>query len=465
MSLSPTTDLPHDAAYEQNILAACMFDPDALDLVMPHLSPEMFYRNTHRAAFTAIRELWTDRKPVNTITVARAMNPPLAEAIGGEQGLVELVASTYTSDGIEFFAQQVAELHRRRIQVETGIALANAAWDLNTPQSLAVGKAHDALLKLQTHRLRATSASSEEIIAGEDYSETSFFQRLELFMEDPSASDESNGILTGWGLLDDNGGLRPGQLVIAQGDSSVGKSWVIAWLAWMLWQRGVPVQIVTTEMDREEVMERLIFMEAGVDQLLIRKAGGATPDQRERIRAAIARFLGKHVIITDVGRIPLPVLQAEVVYQCRTRGVQVVLVDHIQHVQVPGLRATDIAFRIDEVVGSLKALAQNEQIAVVAISHISREGAKAPLSKHSGKGGSSIEQDASALLSLTPVKPVGLNTFAPFDSEEEERMFKEQHNYAALKIDTTKRRRGHSPFEFRFIDWRQGGRLVLEQPR
>ena len=445
--------LPWDQEAEEAVLAAALI-PEGLQFIAElaaRVQPSDFFREKHRWIWGATLTVWQRGEAPNQITVAAELaRLDRLEDSGGMAFLADIIRYLPYASGAPFYAAVVKAHSRRRAAIRTANEIMEAAFAVDDPETL-IDKAAQQFIRLGVSRQKVMTRSAAEILDGSGSPGTvGVVEEIERALDDP---DAIRGIATNWKELDRLlGGLRPTRLYTTMGDTSVGKSWFIQYLAWCIAVQGKRVLIVTTEMSGEEVIERLVYMAAGLDPLRMRSP---TREQRKAISAAEGQIAELPLYVCDVGRIPLPTLLAEARRQQASHGLDILFIDHIQHITAPGLTGAQL---LEEVMAGLKGLAMNLDIPVVLVSHINREAARTVVGLHSGKGSGSIEQDSNVMLALEPVraKDGGWEVMG----EDEAEAARTRNNRVTIRVKSNKHRSGGRASVVRNLDFEQGGRFV-----
>jgi len=452
---------PCDIEAEEACVAAALVDPEAVD-ALNFVRPEMFFREQNAWIWAAIldvsRGMDASRGEVNQITVGHQLAAQnRLDDIGGQTYMSDLIRRLPTSIGAEFYGHIVEETWQRRQHITI---LGNATRALYDPTLGTVpevtGRLMEQLLRTTTDRTRVLTRSIGEIMRGDGETPgvVSSIDRL----IDPQHTGEIHGWSTGWAELDAMiGGLLPSQVYTVLAATSIGKSWLVQFIARALARAGVPALLATTEMSGDEVAERLTFMEAGLDRMPLRSRA---PEEWEvrNIHIAESELTAWPLYIFDVGMPSLETLAAEVRRQRALHGICVLIIDHINHVKVPG--AKDRTSALVEVTGTTKAMAVNLGIAVVQVAHVNRDAAKNGwVDLYSAKDSSSIEQDSNVVLSLNEIfrHPDG-STYAPSRRAADE--FKAANGYMPVYLTGEKNRNGGQSGLERWLAFSAGGRFV-----
>lgn len=458
----------YDLEAEEQVIAATLVAEDSA--VVPQLTQMLQPADFSEAngwVWAAVCDLFAAGQSVNQITVAYVLKDrengsgSQLDALGGQAELAMMIRRLVAVDGAKFYAEIVRKAAlARRIQQAGSWLISEAQRDPEHGEQL-LGRASEMLAKLTPQR-RATTRSLHDVLLGEGNVEgrDGVMDEMEMFLADPRAI---RGISIGWRELDHMlNGLQPSRVHTIIADTSVGKSMVCHNIAWLLAKATYSTLIISTEMSAEEIATRLVFLEAGMDKARIRRQGAATYDQLDAIRSAEERLMQLPIVINDVGEADVSTVRAEVRRQLQLERCDLVIVDHIQHLRAPGLQGSA---QMEAVTGMTKGLAMNHAIPVLQVSHPSRSSSSGtvPLGLHSGKWGSSIEQDTDVFITLEPVKREDGEWVAM--SEHETRRQLASDNRVPVRFSVDKNRgEGIRGMHVRMFDWDKGGRFVeMEQ--
>ena len=395
---TPTeADVTHDQEAERAVLGSLLLDPGALAALAEFLHPDDFFRQSHRLIYRAALALYERREPTDYLLLAGELRRRgELEDCGGESYLAALLNDTPTAVHAEFYGRRVekAAILRRLLQASGRIA--NAVYDGAGDVEETVDACEAALFEA-TNRGRAQRGAwtpSLDLMA--DY-----YGRL-----DAAASGRiPAGLTTGYAMLDRfTGGLQRSDLVVLAARPGLGKTSLALGIAeHVALSRGETVGIVSLEMGKEQLAHRLVSARARVDGHRLR---GGYLQEHEWLRVAEASGqLGEAPLFVDDS----PNLTAlEVRARARRlhaeRGLALLIVDYLQLMQGTSKRRNDGRVQeVSEISRSLKALAKELDVPVLALAQLSRAverrpGGRPQLSdlRESGQ----IEMDADVVLFL-----------------------------------------------------------------
>jgi replicative DNA helicase len=400
LSLADAPQPPHSIEAEQAVLGGLLLDPAAWDNVADVVIPEDFYRPDHRLIFQAIGALAGNAKPCDVVTVVGELErrSELDQA-GGLAYLGSLARDTPTAANVRAYADIVRERSLLRQLIHAGTEIASAVFnnDGETAREL-VDKAEQRVFEIAEMGFRGRQGATAV---------RALLPAVIDQIDDAYANpDKLRGLPTGFTEFDKmTGGLRPGDLVIVAGRPSMGKTTLAvnmaeyAALHHQQTRASVSVAIFSMEMPSEQVITRMLSSIGGVPLHNLR-SGRISDDDWVRITSATSQLSEAKIFIDETPALSPTELRARARRVKREHGLDLIVVDYLQLMQVPGNkenRATEIA----EISRGLKILAKELTCPVIALSQLNRgveqrENKKPVMSDLRESG--SIEQDADMIL-------------------------------------------------------------------
>ena len=389
---------PHSIEAEQSVLGGLMLDNERWDDVAERVVADDFYTRPHRHIFTEMHRLQEMGKPIDLITLAESLElQGQLNIVGGFAYLAELSKNTPSAANISAYADIVRERAVVREMISVANEIANAGFD---PQ----GRSSEDLLDLAESRVfkiaesRANKDEGPKNIA--DVLEATV-SRIEQLFQQPH--DGVTGVNTGYDDLNKKtAGLQPSDLIIVAARPSMGKTTFAMNLvenAAMLQDK--PVLIFSLEMPSEQIMMRSLASLSRVDQTRIR-TGQLDDEDWARISGTMGILLEKRNIYIDdsSGLTPTEVRSRARRIAREHGGIGLIMIDYLQLMRVPSL-SDNRTLEIAEISRSLKALAKELQVPVVALSQLNRSleqrADKRPVNSDLRESGS-IEQDADLIM-------------------------------------------------------------------
>jgi replicative DNA helicase len=389
---------PHSLEAEQSILGGLLLDNDAADRIGDLVSEDDFYSDAHRIIYRHVLALAADGKPVDVVTLSEALGQvQKLDYVGGLAYLGALVANVPSAANIRHYAQIVRERSILRQLAATAGEIADSAFNpLGRNARMVLDEAEAKVLHIaeQGARGQRTFQPLKDLLV-------SAVDRIEMLYNRDNPSDVT-GVATGFADLDkETAGLQPGDLVIVAGRPSMGKTALALNIGeHVAIDLKLPVVVFSMEMGASQLAMRMIGSVGRLDQHKLR-TGRLAPDDWERLSTALGRLSEAPMLIDET-----PALNA-IEVRSRARRLQkqygqlgLVIVDYLQLMQAQSAgenRATEIS----EISRSLKALAKELKVPVVALSQLNRSleqrPNKRPVMSDLRESGA-IEQDADVIL-------------------------------------------------------------------
>jgi replicative DNA helicase len=388
---------PHSIEAEQSVLGALLIDASAWDQVADMVSAEDFYRPDHRLIFEALGELIASGRPGDVITVSEQLERRARlEDAGGLAYLGTLARDTPTAANVRAYAGIVRERALLRSLIEAGRAIASSVFaDDGLSARELVDRAEARVFEIaeQGTRLGSGAVRVSALLPP-------LIDKIDEWHTNPS---KLRGLATGFSDFDHKtGGLRPGDLIVIAGRPSMGKTTLavnMAEYAAVSPDIKASVAIFSMEMPSEQLVTRMLASIGHVPLNSIR-TGRISDDDWVRITAATSQLSDAKIFIDESAGLTPTELRARARRIKREHGLNLVIVDYLQLMQVPGTqenRATEIA----EISRGLKALAKELSVPVIALSQLNRSveqrTEKKPVMSDLRESGA-IEQDADMIL-------------------------------------------------------------------
>jgi replicative DNA helicase len=359
---------PQSIEAEQAVLGGLLLDPSAWDQVADVVIERDFYRPDHRLIFDAIGALAGAGKPCDAVTVSEQLERTgKLESAGGLAYLSSLARDTPTAANVRAYADIVRERSILRQLIHAGTEIAAAVYknEGETAREL-VDRAEQRVFEIaeEGFRGRQGAIAVRSILP----------QVIDQIDEWHSNPDKLRGLPTGFTDFDKiTGGLRPGDLVVVAGRPSMGKSTLavnMAEYAAVHHAKRASVAIFSLEMPSEQVVTRMLASIGGVPLASLR-SGNISDDDWVRITSATSQLSESKVFIDETPALTPTELRARARRIKREHGLDLIVVDYLQLMQVPGTkenRATEIA----EISRGLKVLAKELSVPVIALSQLNR---------------------------------------------------------------------------------------------
>jgi len=381
---------PQAVDIEEQILGAMLLEKEAISKVIEVLDEEAFHSERNRKIYQALLTLFERSEPADSITLAEELRRRgTLEAVGGEAYLVELTMKVTSAANVEYHARIVLEKAlMRRLISETGAISARAYTGAEDAFDL-LDSAEQAIFKISEWRLKKNFVSMDKAV----------HDTLEMLESIHGKHEGVTGVPTGFRDLDTlTGGWQNSDLIIIAGRPSSGKTAFalsLASNAAVHKSKPTPVGIFSLEMSMQQLIMRLLCAEARVDAHAVR-TGRLPEDDWKRLSIGAGRLAKANIFIDDSASLGILELRAKARRLKAEHNIGLVIVDYLQLMQGPR-SAENREKEISAISRSLKALAKELDIPVIALSQLSRavEGRtdKRPILSDLRESGA-IEQDA-----------------------------------------------------------------------
>ena len=383
---------PQNLDAEKSLLGALLLDKDLIVRVADIVRPEDFYDERHGLVYSAILELYEDREPVDLVTVTEKLSSKnKLEQVGGATKLAALTASSPSTAHAAQYAEIIANKAtlRRLISASATIGELGLASDLKLDDAL--DRAEQTLFKVSRRHLKNPFTLVKDIL-----SET--FERIDNLHENRG---QLRGIPTGFADLDNMlAGLQSSDMVVIAARPSMGKTSLALNIALNAARDShFAVGLFSLEMSKEQVIDRLLSTQSGIDAWRLR-TGNLASEDFDKLSEAMGKLAEIPIFIDDSGFLNVMEIRTKARRLKTEHGLDLLVVDHIQ--LMGGSRTYEGRVQeISEISRSLKALAKELAIPVIAVSQLSRAVEQRPrkipqLSDLRESG--SIEQDADVVL-------------------------------------------------------------------
>ena len=386
---------PHSIEAEQSLLGGLMLDHKSWDKIADVVSAQDFYRKDHRLIFDAIASLAEDANPCDVVTVSEFLdNRGELESAGGLEYLASLANETPGAANARSYAKILRERSMLRSLISAGNEISGAAFTTDgRTASEIVDEAERLVFEIAESGARGRSGfkALKHILPAT-------VDRIDLLHQ---SDGDITGISSGYGEFDKlTAGLQPGELIVIAGRPSMGKTTLALNIAEnAAIGAKVPTAIFSMEMPSEQLAFRMISSLGRVDQTHLRT--GRFPDEDwSRINTAVQLMSEAPIYIDDTAGLSPTEIRARARRLQREHGLGLIVVDYLQLMSVPGSKENR-ATEISEISRSLKALAKELSLPVIALSQLNRSVEqrtdKRPVMSDLRESGA-IEQDADLIL-------------------------------------------------------------------
>lgn len=391
---------PHSIEAEQSVLGGLLLENEALDKIADILKPTDFYQHDHKLIFQHIAKLLENNKPADIVTVAESLEAAgELTGVGGLSYLGALAQNTPTAANIRRYAEIVREYAVMRQLVEAGSSIADSAYNRN-------GRNAEELLdqaESKIFQIAESNKRSAEGFQGINVLLPQVAERIdELFSRENQS--EVTGIPTGYNDLDSmTSGLHGGDLIIVAGRPSMGKTAFSVNIAENIaLDTGLPVAIFSMEMGATQLATRMIGSVGRLDQHRMR-TGKLQDEDWEKLTTALGKLNDAPVYIDEGSALSAFDVRARARRLHRQTGkLGLIVIDYLQLMSGSSTKQSENrATEISEISRSLKGLAKELDVPVIALSQLNRSVEtrtdKRPMMSDLRESGA-IEQDADLIL-------------------------------------------------------------------
>ncbi|MBI3307122.1 MAG: replicative DNA helicase [Candidatus Omnitrophica bacterium] len=385
---------PQSREAETSVLGAMLFEEEALAKGIEILRPAFFYDENHRKIFAVMQSLFDQNKPVDVVTVSEALRKTnQLQEVGGVSYLTQLTALVPTAAHMEHYAKIVKEKAVLRGLIQTATQIVQQSFDPTDEVTHLLDRAEQMIFDLSQYQIEGKFTALRDIIHDSMETIDSLYQRKE----------HVTGLASGFHEFDiKTAGLQPSDLIIVAGRPSMGKS---AFVSCLCEHIGVilkkPIAFFSLEMSKEQLVQRMLCSHARVDAQKVR-TGYLSHQDWPKLTSAAGKLSEAPIYIDDTPGQTVLEIRAKARRLKMQHQIELVVVDYLQLMQGIG-KAESRQQEISEISRSLKALARELRVPVIAVSQLSRAvesrtGNRPQLSDLRESG--AIEQDADVVVFL-----------------------------------------------------------------
>jgi replicative DNA helicase len=386
---------PQNLDAEESVLGAMMLSPSAIAAVSEVLSADgrEYYRESHAKVYRAALSLYAKGEPVDAITLVDELDERgELEDVGGKVRIHELAALVPASANAGHYAQIVKEAATLRGLIRVGGEIARLGWERPGETPELVDRAEQILFDLSQEKATSEFSHIETLLKES-------FERITQLYE---SGAEVTGVPSGFRDLDRiTSGFQEGNLVVMAARPSMGKSALgLGVAANLAVRRNIPVALFTLEMSKSEVTQRLMCSEAKVESQRLR-TGKLSADDWPRLTAACDKLAKAPLYVDDTGSITMMEIRSKARrLKSKHPDLGLIIVDYLQ-LMTSGTTVENRVQEVSQISRSLKVLARDLDVPIVALSQLSRaveqRHDKRPILSDLRESGS-IEQDADIVM-------------------------------------------------------------------
>ncbi|OIO73957.1 MAG: replicative DNA helicase [Elusimicrobia bacterium CG1_02_37_114] len=391
--------LPQSIEAEMAVLGSMVIEKEAIATVFDILTENDFYHESHRRIFLIIKNLYVENIPVDTVSVTDELKKQKALVdIGGAAYITELINTVSTAANIEHYAKIVREKAILRQLIKTGTQIAESGYRGTDEADLLLDNAEQSIFAIARVKAQSGFVEAKDLVHPA-------IEHIEALMTNKKST---TGVPVGYRKVDEmTGGFQPSNLIIVAGRPSMGKtSFCMNILSNLAIKSKVPVGMFSLEMSKEEIVLRLLCSEAHISSHLVRQ--GMTSKKAWPAITTAGQYIYESPIFIDdtpnLSMLDVRMRARRLAADLATKGkkLSIIIIDYIQLMR-SAYRSESRQQEVAEISRSLKALARELDLPVIAVSQLSRkteergrEGNRPMLSDLRESG--ALEQDADVVM-------------------------------------------------------------------
>ena len=387
---------PQAVDIEKMVLGALMVDKDAFSVVSEILHPETFYEPRSQKIYKAIQTLSLNEDPVDIMTVVEELKREgTLDDIGGAGYILELSERVASSAHIEYHAKILAQKYLARQLISFASVIETKAFDETVDVDELMQEAEGSLFELSQKNMRQDYTQIDPVVK----------QAVEILQKAAANKGGLTGIPTGYAKLDDyTSGWQRSDLVIIAGRPAMGKtSFALSLAKNIAVDYDTPIAFFSLEMNNVQLVNRLISNVCEIEGKKILN-GQLDDEEWKRLDKNVRKLQAAPIYIDDTPGMSIFELRTKARRLVREKGVQVIMIDYLQLMNANGARFGSRQEEVSTISRSLKGLAKELDIPVLALSQLNRtvegregiDGKRPQLSDLRESG--AIEQDADMVL-------------------------------------------------------------------
>jgi len=354
---------PQNLEAEMAVLGSMLIDENAIGVAVESLNKNSFYKDNHGKIFEVIISLYNNNKAVDLITLTDELKrAAILDEIGGVSFVTEMANSVPTSANISHYVNIVKEKSILRSLIKNSTKIINSCYSTEGNISEVVDDAERLIFEVSDNRSRGSFVHLKEVIKDSIEAIDKLYQK----------KAHVTGIATGFIDFDlKTAGLQPSDLIVVAGRPSMGKSALalsIAEYAGVVAK--IPLAMFSLEMSKEQLVQRMLCSHARVDANKVRTGYLAASDW-PRLTAAAGKLSEAPIFIDDTPAISVMELRAKARRLKASHDIQLIILDYLQLMRGSGFTESRQQ-EISDISRSLKALARELNVPVLAISQLSR---------------------------------------------------------------------------------------------
>ena len=380
---------PQAVDLEQAVLGAMMIDKKGLDEVIDILTPQVFYRPEHQAIYAVIQKLFNDSEPIDLLTVSNELKSDgKLDRVGGDYYLIQLTQKVSSSAHVEYYARVIQEKYILRRLIEISNQVIEKSYDDTADVFDLLDYSESKLFEITEGGIKRSYSEAKDLVADA-------IDKIKA----QSTKEGMSGLTSGFTEIDKiTSGWQESDLIILAARPGMGKTaFILSMAKNMTVNHNIPVAVFSLEMSSVQLITRMISGETGISGEKLRKAKLADHEWKQ-LYTKVKGLENAPLYIDDTPALSIFDLRAKARRLVSQHGVKMILIDYLQLMTAGGKANGNREQEISMISRSLKAIAKELSIPVIALSQLSRSvetrgGSKRPLLSDLRESGA-IEQDA-----------------------------------------------------------------------
>lgn len=355
---------PRDIQVEAAVLGAIMLEKDAYAVVCDILRPESFYEPAHKRVYEAIQILGAAQRPIDMLTVTEQLrNLGTLKEVGGPVFIAQLTANVTSAANVEFHARIVAQKYLARELISFATAIESKAFDESNDVDDLLQEAEGKLFEISQRNLKKDVVQIDPVIA----------VALDQIQAASNRTTGLSGLETGFHQLDAvTSGWQNSDLIIIAARPAMGKTaFVLSMAKNMAVNLNIPIGIFSLEMSNLQLVNRLIsnVCELPGEQI---KSGRLSTVEWDQLMSRVKMLSGAPLYIDDTASLSVFELRTKARRLVREHGIKMIIIDYLQLMNASGMKFGSREQEVSTISRSLKQLAKELNIPIIALSQLSR---------------------------------------------------------------------------------------------
>ena len=389
-----TRKMPQNVEAEMSVLGVCFLNKYVIDKVCEELSADMFYDESNKKLFEAIKELHMSKIPLDITTIKEELDKKKnLNTIGGIEYLSEVIDSVATAANVDYYIEMVREKYVLRSLIDTATDIVTDAYDTNENINAVLDKAETNILNVIKARQTSEFVPITTVLRTAQ-------ENLEQLANNKSLI---TGIETGFFKLDQaTSGLHAGEMIIIAARPGMGKTTLALNIATnAAFSTDKAIAIFNLEMPAEQLANRMISAVGGIDAKKL-QTGQLQHNDWKRYNEAMSQLADTNIYIEDYAGITIQEIRAK----CRRlanmeKGLGLIIIDYLQLITSTGRKTDSRQQEVSDISRMIKTMAMELKVPVIALAQLSRNAEKRenniPMLADLRESGS-IEQDADIVM-------------------------------------------------------------------